>query len=421
LGFAPGANGVHNSKTLVIKFAHHKGALTTNFATNLGGGAVTVLNKANHSWKMTGSAWSNIGLTNTFDYDPAKGDLLVDITVTGNSTTGSSNAACKTGARQRLYAFSWTTPPATGNISATAALKMRVCTGTKPPTIPGKFATYGAGCGAKPSCLSYNMGAKTTSAGGNANRFATGSFVASAGQSIIGATVRTKAKTAAGGTVTVQVAMTDAAGKPTAVNMAKCTIKVTSTTFGSFSGKFAKPIPLKGGQRFTIIHAGDGQVDHPRNADANAVKVPHYWRSPTGSTWSGPWTSVTWAVQADCSGGASATPAISATGTPKVNASFAVNLGKAANSAPCALIIGAARTNINLAGLGAPGCSVLVASMVTLPGKASSTGAASTKLKVPNNPYFGGKKLNFQWAVIDAKANLLGLAMTSGGEATIGN
>ena len=86
-----------------------------------------------------------------------------------------------------------------------------------------------------------------------------------------------------------------------------------------------------------------------------------------------------------------------------------------------ALIIGAARTNINLSGLGAPGCAVLVASMVTLAGKASSAGAASTKLKVPNNPYFGGKKLTFQWAVIDAKANRLGLAMTSGGEATIGN
>ncbi|MDP6929236.1 MAG: hypothetical protein QF412_05995, partial [Planctomycetota bacterium] len=99
---------------------------------------------------------------------------------------------------------------------------------------------------------------------------------------------------------TVQIAITDATGKPTAINMAKCSIKVTGTAFGNYSGKFAAPIALKGGTRYTIIHAGDGQVDHPRNADANAVKVAHYWRPPTGSTWSGPWTSVAWCIQADC-------------------------------------------------------------------------------------------------------------------------
>ncbi|MDP6929020.1 MAG: hypothetical protein QF412_04890, partial [Planctomycetota bacterium] len=91
------------------------------------------------------------------------------------------------------------------------------------------------------ACSSYNMGAKTTMGGGNSNVFATGSWVASAGQTVLGATVRTKAKSAAGGTVTVQIAVTDAAGKPTAINMAKCSIKVTGTTFGNYSGQFAAP------------------------------------------------------------------------------------------------------------------------------------------------------------------------------------
>jgi len=150
------------------------------------------------------------------------------------------------------------------------------------------------------ACSSYNMGAKTTMGGGNSNVFATGSWVASAGQSVLGATVRTKAKSAAGGVVTVQLAIADAAGKPTAINMAKCSIKVTGTAFGNYSGQFAAPIKLKGGSRYALIHSGDGQVDHPRNADANAVKVAHYWRPPTGGTWSGPWTSVAWCIQARC-------------------------------------------------------------------------------------------------------------------------
>jgi hypothetical protein len=97
-----------------------------------------------------------------------------------------------------------------------------------------------------------------------------------------------------------------------------------------------------------------------------------------------------------------------------------VNLGKAAANAPCALIIGAARANIDLSGLGAPGCTLLAATNITLPTKADATGAAVTSLKVPNNSYYVAKKLAFQWAVIDAKANRLGVALTSGGEATIG-
>ena len=146
LAFAPCNTGAHSSATLVIKMAHHKGALTTNYTTNLGNAAVTVLNKKNHSWTMTANTWSKVGLTGFFNYDPAKGDLLLDILVTGNSTTA-SHAGCRTGARQRLYAFNWVgVPPASGTISATAALKMRVCTGTP----NGSFTSYGNGCGSGP-------------------------------------------------------------------------------------------------------------------------------------------------------------------------------------------------------------------------------------------------------------------------------
>ena len=146
LAFAPCNTGAHSSATLVIKMAHHKGALTTNYTTNLGNAAVTVLNKKNHSWTMTANTWSKVGLTGFFNYDPAKGDLLLDILVTGNSTTA-SHAGGHPDSRQRLYAYNWVgVPPASGTISATAALKMRVCTGTP----NGSFTSYGNGCGRGP-------------------------------------------------------------------------------------------------------------------------------------------------------------------------------------------------------------------------------------------------------------------------------
>ncbi|MDP6928884.1 MAG: hypothetical protein QF412_04200 [Planctomycetota bacterium] len=146
LAFAPCNTGTHSSATLVIRMAHHKGALTSNFATNLGNAAVTVLNKKNHSWAMTASAWSKVGLTGFFSYDPAKGDLLLDILVTGNSTTA-SHAGGRPDSRQRLYAYNWVgVPPPAGTIGNTAALKMRVCTGTP----NGSFTDYGNGCGRGP-------------------------------------------------------------------------------------------------------------------------------------------------------------------------------------------------------------------------------------------------------------------------------
>ncbi len=148
LSFAPCSAGTHNSTTLVIKMAHHKGVMGTNFATNLGTAAVTVLNKKSHSWTMTAGAWSKVGLTGIFAYDPSKGDLLVDITVTGNSPTA-ANAACHRDTRPRLYAFGWTgSPPAAGTVG-NAALKMSVCAG-----LPnGGFASYGKGCGRGPLAI----------------------------------------------------------------------------------------------------------------------------------------------------------------------------------------------------------------------------------------------------------------------------
>jgi len=51
----------------------------------------------------------------------------------------------------------------------------------------------------------------------------------------------------------------------------------------------------------------------------------------------------------------------------------------------------------------------------------SATGAAAIPIGIPNNPVFIGAKFTDQWWVIDPQGALLGLlALSNGGEATIG-
>jgi len=167
LSFAPCGTGTHSSASLVIKMAHHKGALTLNFAANLGNSPVTVLNKKGHTWAQTASVWSKIGLTGSFNYDPAKGDLLVEILVMGNHSS-LGNASCRHGGRPSIYAINWWgIPPASGMMGSLSALKMRVC--------DGLFGNYGKGCGGGPLNIAGsgapNLGKRfgLNMAGGRAN------------------------------------------------------------------------------------------------------------------------------------------------------------------------------------------------------------------------------------------------------------
>lgn len=148
IGFAPCASGEHRSDTIRITLAHVPSGFSfqsgnTNFDNNLhvlGSNATVVLDQTDYSWVKTGDAWSSIGLDESFAYNGTD-DLLVDILVTGNDSTNSSNSA-HTGARPRLYERNWTgSPPAVGRTSSTAALKIQIQMGCADTT------TFGAGCG----------------------------------------------------------------------------------------------------------------------------------------------------------------------------------------------------------------------------------------------------------------------------------
>jgi len=278
----------------------------------------------------------------------------------------------------------------------------------------GSFSTYGAGCkgtGGNATCHSANMACGTGWSGGNTNVFAT-SFKVASTRVATGARLRSQNA----GVFNIEIWKTDAAGKPTAQVGKSGTITI-GALYANYSGIFPTPIPLPPGDYALVHNKLSGNSTHP--ICQGGVNSVHYWHPPSATSWNGPFTSVSWAFEVIClSNGA--IPTISNAGVPKVNASFSVELKKAAGNATCALLIGATRTKLDLTGLGAPGCTWLATAHITLGAKADAAGMAATKIAVPNNVWLVNKILDFQWVVIDAGANRLGVALTAGGEATIG-
>ena len=146
-------------------------------------------------------------------------------------------------------------------------------------------------------CFSANMKATAGTTGGNTNQFSVGSWVAGAGTTVTGARIRTSGA----GTFVARLYTADAAGKPIAAGLSTATIKVAAA-YKNYTGKFTSAIPLKQGTRYTLVigrTAGTSGLPFG-TAPATLTKVTHYWKSPTGSTWSGPWTTQNWTTATLC-------------------------------------------------------------------------------------------------------------------------
>jgi hypothetical protein len=105
--------------------------MSTTFANNISSNAVTVLQSTDYQWHQNGATWSRLGLQRPFTYVPQLGPLVVEITLTGSYLSGTATAGLyNSPTTPRLYALSWVgTPPATGTLGSTAAIKMQVCYG----------------------------------------------------------------------------------------------------------------------------------------------------------------------------------------------------------------------------------------------------------------------------------------------------
>jgi len=115
-------------------------ALDPVFGLNRTGFTATVLDQANWRWQTPGGQWTLIGLTASFPFDPALGDLVVFITITGGESTGTGVPGVRSDATiPSVLATGWSLPPARG-VVGTGAPKIRVCWDV------ADLQTFGGGC-----------------------------------------------------------------------------------------------------------------------------------------------------------------------------------------------------------------------------------------------------------------------------------
>ncbi|MCA8969296.1 MAG: S8 family serine peptidase [Planctomycetes bacterium] len=120
-------------------------------------------------------------------------------------------------------------------------------------------------------------------------------------------------------------------------------------------------------------------------------------------------------------GGSGATVTLEGSGLPATGATCRIDLAGAAQNTVAILWLGARQTNFGIGGA-APGCSVYCSYDILLGGVATgSTGTGSVALNIPSDPKLVGVRFYNQWIVLDKAANSLGIVMSNGGAATVGN
>ncbi|MEZ5967160.1 MAG: serine hydrolase [Planctomycetota bacterium] len=126
-------------------------------------------------------------------------------------------------------------------------------------------------------------------------------------------------------------------------------------------------------------------------------------------------------------GAAPHVPAHSSSGFPEVGRSQNFELRRGLPQSLALLNVGLSRRIFNglplpldLAVLGAPGCSLLVGPVLTIPTRIGASGVAGASVQYPPDPGLVGAHLYSQFAMADANANPLGLAYSNGIETRVG-
>jgi hypothetical protein len=139
IAYAACNTGTFTAAQIVIVMDHFPGTtLSSTFAANLSANPVTVLSATNWTYAYTQHAWADIGLQNSFAYDPTLGNLIIDIEFCG----GSGGSSFHRDFAPRCYANSGPCPSNPTGTSTTGALKVRLDAGTG-----GTYSSFGQGCG----------------------------------------------------------------------------------------------------------------------------------------------------------------------------------------------------------------------------------------------------------------------------------
>ena len=205
-------------------------------------------------------------------------------------------------------------------------------------------------------------------------------------------------------------------GRPADTPIASTTVTVGSTE-GFYTATFSPPVSLNG--TFFLGVDSSAQTNYVSSLTAGSLSIA-YRRASAAALWGVTARRSAWRV--NCA----AVPGIAPVGLPTPGANYDLTLDTALASSAAVLVSGLSDSTYLGTPLpailpGAPGCELLVAPEALDAVLTSATGTASAPIVVPNDPGLSGLRVFHQWAVLDPAANALGIVVSSGVRAVVGN
>ena len=297
-------------------------------------------------------------------------------------------------------------------------------------TVNGALRRFGDGCqgtGTTPNaCDSLNGNGGTLTGATRTNEYAYTVTTAQA-RSVTGFRIFTASAT--GSPVTVRAALyADVGGAPATTPLQQTTMTVGAAP-GFYEAILGTPVSVNAGQRFYI------SLDHNAGAVVSTLTSGQggeaFWRRPpfAGGAFARSQLVTAPAWQILCAGGGQtgAVPAFDLAGSPAPGSSLTARLTQAAPRAAAVLLSGVSDSTwaggnlpFDLGGLGATNCALLVSTEFPLRTQTDANGRATTGLPIPADSNLVGLRLYHQFAVLDAGANALGLALSNAFATTVG-
>jgi len=459
-------------RNLTIKLCNSATTPATHnatFATNIGANTQTTVLNGNYNYPAVTPNANPAFFHAIFPYtapwiwDPTKGPLLIEVL---QNDPAAANYYLDAHSGDANVSRTWGT--GTTAASGTVGLSFGVVVGLFDAPVPpfASFDKYGKGCPGTGGKVGVILPASMRTAIGNSNNiFGTAYFNQRYHQIFTGSEVgtarvfnghafRAGSGSYAAVTITnVQILMGSTTNAPSAI----------STTFASningvlpqvlvFSGSINYPtmVPSTNPSEFKIpvpwsrtwvwtapanehllyeyTNASTTSVSYFPNAHSGDANTSRLWGTgPTATTGTiGTSYGVVFCFTATGSG--NATPAIGNAGTPVIGKTFDVLVSDAKTTPGLGILLwgfsdttwGAIPLPWALDALGARGCSLLTSIDLVGGSAINSAGQGSLTIAVPNSTALYKLAMFFQWAVVDAAANGLGLAFSEGGKAVIG-
>ncbi len=289
----------------------------------------------------------------------------------------------------------------------------------------GGFALLGAGCnGTGGTCASLNPGGGTL-----ANQVLFNEYcypvVATSAMTVTGINlfVQTNNGTFQSGGCGVYAEDPGNPGAPLTATIATGTISVAGHA-AFYPIIFSSPVAMAAGETIWVGVDTNG-IAPSSTANGNPSPAIVYWRSSPqgGGSWSPTGIVKNPAYQVLCATGGGtggATPLHTADSAPAINKKLGLMLSNAAANSAAYLIIGSWDHNLDLTGLGAPGCMQHPYPDIIVSTTTDATGSAMVGASIPNNAAMVGTWFFSQYVVVDAGANALGVAVSNSGLGLIG-